>query len=252
MDMKTVALFLVFSGFNCLAQSPAAIAPVPRPAFEVASLRLADAGSSSSPGLSLQTSPGSLTIRNMVLFGCIMYAYQRPAQVVGPDWIHDVRLDIVAKAATPVGDQELFLMLKTLLEERMGVRAHFEKREMPVFALTLAKGGPKFSESTTEGPPERVQDKDSVVFQRFSLDEFATMFSKMFGRPLVDATGLKGRYDFRFNLASLDAANQQDRMGEMGAAMTAMQEEPGLKIEDRKQAVDVLVIDHAEKTPTDN
>jgi uncharacterized protein (TIGR03435 family) len=245
MRRKAAALSLAFC-ISCLAQSPP-----PKPAFEVASVRLSDPGSSNS-GQGLQTSPGLLTANHMVLFGYIMYAYGRPAQVIGPDWIHDVRLDIVAKAATPVGDPELYLMLRTLLEDRMGLRAHFEKRETPVLALTLGKGGPKFSESTTDGPPGRVQDKDLVVFQRFSMDEFATLFSKMFGRPLVDATGLKGRYDFRFNMVPINAENQQDRMAEVDAAMTAMQDQLGLKIEDRKQTVDFLVIDHAEKTPTEN
>jgi uncharacterized protein (TIGR03435 family) len=234
--MKTTALFLVLSGLNCLAQSPS-----PTPAFEVASVRLVDPASGNS-GPALQTSPGSLTAHRLALFTCIMYAYERPAQVVGPDWLHDVKLDIVAKAATPVGDRELYLMLRTLLEQRMGLRAHFEKREMPVFALTLAKGGPKFSESTTEGPPARAEDNGAVVFQRFSMDEFAAMFSKMFGRPVVDATGLKGRYDFRVDPGT----------GEVDAAITAFRDQLGLKIEDRKQSVDFLVIDHAEKTPTEN
>ena len=84
------------------------------------------------------------------------------------------------------------------------------------------------------------------------MDVFAAMFSKMFGRPVVDATGLRGRYDFRVNLAALNAANPQDRMGEVDAAMLAMQDQLGLKLDNRKQTIDVLVIDHVDKTPTEN
>ena len=134
--MKTVAMLLVICGMNCAAQSA-------DPAFEAASVRLSDPGSNNS-GQGLETSPGMLTARRLALFGYIMYAYQSPAQVIGPDWIHDVKLDIVAKAATPAGDQQLYLMLRTLLHDRMGLRAHLEKREVSVLALTLAKGGPKF------------------------------------------------------------------------------------------------------------
>jgi uncharacterized protein (TIGR03435 family) len=70
----------------------------------------------------------------------------QPNQIIDPDWLGSVRLDIVAKAATPVGDQELYLMLRTLLAERMGLRAHVERRERPVYVLTLPTGGKKFSE----------------------------------------------------------------------------------------------------------
>jgi uncharacterized protein (TIGR03435 family) len=233
--MRTLAVFLVICGMSCLAQQSA-----PEPAFEVASVRLSDPGSNNS-GQGIQTSARMLTIRHSALFACIMFAYQMPAQVIGPDWLHDVKLDIVAKAATPAGDQELYLMLGTLLRDRMGLEAHFEKREMPVFALTV-----------TDGPPVRAQDKGAIVFQRFSVDEFATMFSKMFGRPIVNATGLKERYDLRIDLAALRAANPEDSMDEVDTARTTMQDQLGLKLEDRKQTIDVLVVDHAEKTPTEN
>jgi uncharacterized protein (TIGR03435 family) len=81
---------------------------------------------------------------------------------------------------------------------------------------------------------------------------FAMTFSKMFGRPVVDGTGLKGRYDFRVDLTALNAANPQDRAGEVDAAMNAMQDQLGVKIENRSRAVDFLVVDHAEKTLTEN
>ena len=250
MSRHTAALFLVVFSLNCVGQSTASVSPVPELAFDVASVRLADPAGSNA----VQTSPGSLTIRHTVLLGCIMYAYQfqHPSQVIGPDWLRDVRLDIVAKAATPAGDQALALMLRKLLEERMGVKAHFEKREVPVLALTPAKGGPRFLESTTEGPPARVQDTQAVVFQRLSMDEFAALWSKMFGRQIVDATGLKLRYDFRIDLALLNAVNPQDEAADVDAAMIAMQDQLGLKIESRRQIVDFLVIDHAEKTPAGN
>jgi uncharacterized protein (TIGR03435 family) len=65
-----------------------------------------------------------------------------PAQVAGPDWLNDVRLDIAARSAKLANDKELYLMLRTLLIERMGLKTHLKKREMSVYALTLANGGP--------------------------------------------------------------------------------------------------------------
>jgi len=243
--MRTTTLSLViFAGFHCLAQPPA---------FEAASVKLSTEETMRIPGRRIQTSPGSLVTHGLTLRGCIMWAYNMPAQIAGPDWLNDVHLDIVAKAATPAGDPQLYLMLRTLLTDRMGVKAHVEKREMPVYALTVAKGGPKFSESTTEGPMVAGQDKGAQIIQRVSMGELAAELGRgMFDRPIVDATGLKARYDIRLDMAAVAATNQADRMDAAAAMMTALQEQMGLKLEARKDSIDVLVIDHAEKTPTEN
>jgi uncharacterized protein (TIGR03435 family) len=123
----------------------------------------------------------------------------------------------------------------------------------PVYALTIGKGGPKFSESTTNGPMVSGQDKGALLIQRVSMGELAAELGRgMFDRPIVDATGLKGRYDIRIDMAAVAATNQTDRMDAASAMMTALQEQMGLKLEGRKDWVDVLIIDHAEKTPTEN
>jgi uncharacterized protein (TIGR03435 family) len=135
----------------------------------------------------------------------------------------------------------------------MGVQAHMEKREMAVYALTVAKGGPKFSESTTEGPMVSGQDKGAVLIQRVSMGELAAELGRgQFDRSVIDATGLKGRYDIRLDMAAIAAANQQDKMDAASAMITALQEQMGLKLEGRKDWADVLVIDHAEKAPKEN
>lgn len=253
MRAVTTLFFVIPATVNCFAQSPTAQSTVAAPRFEVASVRLATEESRRWQGRRIQTEPGSLTTHGLTLRACILWAYQEPAQIIAPDSINEVALDIVAKAAMPVGDEQLYLMLRTLLEERMGVRAHFERREMPVYALTVAKGGPKFSESTTEGPLTVGQDKGAQVVQRASMKDLAAELSRgMFDRPVVDATGLKGRYDIRIDMAAIAATNQTDRVDAASAMITALQEQMGLKIESRKQEVDVLVVDHAEKTPTEN
>jgi uncharacterized protein (TIGR03435 family) len=247
--MRYAELFLViFAAFHCVAQPQAP----PAPAFDAASVKLSTEETMRIPGRRIQTSPGSLVTHGLTLRACILWAYDTPAQIVGPDWLNDVHLDIVAKAATPAGDRQLYLMLRTLLTERMGVKAHVEKREMPVYALTIAKGGPKFSESATEGPMVSGQDKGALLIQRVSMGELAAEVGRGFDRPVVDATGLKGRYDIRLDMAAVAAANQADRMDAASAMMTALQEQMGLKLEGRKDWVDVLIIDHAEKTPKEN
>ena len=246
MKHTTTMCLVIFSGFHCLAQPPG-------PAFDAASVKLATEESMGSNGRRIQTTPNTLTTHGLSLRACIIWAYDMPAQIIGPDWLNDVRLDIVAKAAQPVGDKQLYQMLRTLLMERIGLKTHVEKREMPVYALTVAKGGPKFSESTSEGPEVSRQERGAMIIERASLGELAAELSgKVFDRPVIDATGLKGRYDIRFDLAAVRAAVQADPADPMGIMMSALQEQMGLKVVARKDQVDVLVIDHVERTPTAN
>jgi len=142
-----IAVFFV-AAVGCLAQAPS---------FEVASVRPSpNAGNGMnelSEGL-IRTSPGSLIVRGASLRVCIQWAYDiGPFQIEGPAWLKDAGFDIVAKAGAPTDDDHMRLMLQALLAERLRLRVHAEKKEMQVYELTLAKSGPKFHESTSEGPP---------------------------------------------------------------------------------------------------
>lgn len=237
----------LFAGL-CFAQS----APPP-PSFDAASVKVASDDSMRVSGRRIQTTPNTLTTRGLTLRACILWAYGMPAKVIGPDWLDDVRLDIIAKAAGPVGDKQLYAMLRSLLVERMGLKTHVEKREMPVYALTLAKGGPKFKESTTEGPEVTRQDKGAVIVEHATLSELAAELSgKVFDRPVVDGTGLKGRYDVRLDMAAIQMAIQAAPADSQSVMMDALQEQMGLRVVARKNDVDILVVDHVERKPADN
>jgi len=248
MRIATSAL-AVFACFSCPAQPPG-------PAFDVASLRLAVTGRDPEP---IQTAPGSLTIRHQSLRSCLQWAYRMPrVQVIGPDWLNDIHLDIFAKASGPADETHLRLMLRTLLADRMGVKVHIERKEMQAYVLTVAKGGPKFHESTTEGPPPPWRRAEGVLTAvRVSMSDFAEQISDPLNRPVVDATGLNRRYDIRIDISSylLSAANNGKGEGEMDVTsilFTGLQEQLGLRLDSHKETVDVLVIDHAEKVPTEN
>jgi uncharacterized protein (TIGR03435 family) len=242
-------LFIILASYSCLAQSSAVLSSGPSSAFEVASVRLAV--TNPGPGPRFKTSPDTLTIRGLSLRACITWAYQMsPLQIIGPDWLYGVRLNIVAKAAAPVDENQLYLMLRTLLAERLALRTHVELKEMPVYALTVANGA-KFSESTTDASPTRgVQSNDPSTL-RFSMGELARELSQPVGRPVLDATGLNGRYDI--DMATLNAMNQVGVDGVDAAnIMISGLKEMGLKVEARRDKVEVLIVDHAEKTPTEN
>ena len=94
-------------------------------------------------------------------------------KVTGPEWLNDVHLDIVGKAAGPANETQLFSMLRPLLAERLGVMTHIERKEAQVYVLTLAKGEPKFSESTTEGPPSGRGIAGHIIYERFAMSELS-------------------------------------------------------------------------------
>jgi len=241
---RFASVVLVVACFPCFGQAPA---------FDVASVKLYDGTRVIGPRF--RTSADSLTIRDTSLRDCIQGAYQLPQdRVIAPSWLNEIRLDIEAKAAGPVEEKQLFVMLQTLLAARMGLKAHIELRETPVYALTLAKGGPKFSESTSEGLMIVGKDKRGPSMQRISMGEFVKVLSQGFGRPFVDATGLQGRYDIRVDLTPYMPADgsQPDQMATVGILIAAFQEQLGIKVEARTDKIDMLVVDHAERTPNEN
>jgi uncharacterized protein (TIGR03435 family) len=191
--MRAIAACL-FGSFGCLAQPPAS------PAFDVASIR--SAATCDSPQ-EVQTSPGSLTIRGRTLRVLIQWAYDAPQfQVSGPDWLRDNCFDLAAKSAGAPDESQMRLMLRTLLADRFGVKVHSEQKEMQVYAMVLTPEGPKFHESTTVGPP--VIDRGNpliVAAHRVTLSDVGDRISAQLERPVIDTTGLKGRYEIRLDLS---------------------------------------------------
>ena len=237
---------------NCLAQP---VGTASAPAFEAASIR-SSGQARNGDEVHVQTSPGLLTLRGVSLRFCIEWAYNMPPfQVDAPAWLQDAGFDIVARASAPVDDDQLRLMLRTLLGERLGVKVHRGRKEMEAYTLTLAPGGPKFSESTTDGSPLFGNDgRAAMTARHVTIAEFASKISEPLGRPVIDATGLKGRYDIRIDVSSYMTAATANggELDVMSLLFTALQEQLGVKLISRRSAVDTLVVDHAEKTPTEN
>jgi len=262
--MKTVLLSLLPFALPCLAQEP------PPPAFEVASVKISGDDSLRYNGQRFQLAHGTLTTHGLALRACLILAYQVvPSQIQGPDWLNDVRLDITAKAAGPTSEQQVYLMLQTLLADRMGVMVHKEKKEMAVYVMSVAKGGPKFKETDGDGPMTATPEKGAMNIKGVSLFELAAEFSgKVLDRPVIDQTGLKGRYDIRLDMTPMRPANPgggergigerpgsnppQDRADQVNALIGLLRDQLGLKLDGGKQPVDVLVVDHAERNPTGN
>jgi uncharacterized protein (TIGR03435 family) len=245
---------------GCIFAQPAGVAP----AFEVASVKRHPIGERHG-GFKPEITPTRLTLHNASLGNCIYTAYgYENFRTIGPNWRDyptDVVYEIDARTASPVSEAQIKLMLQTLLKERLGLAFHLETRDLPVYALVVAKGGPKFHKSETEGD-ESVKSAGTFAnrFERFSMAQLAKMLDPPFtSRHTVDETGLTGVYDFTIEMAPylLDPAGKPilDGRGALdmeSAYIQALPAQLGLRLERKTAPLEVMVIDHVEKDPTAN
>ncbi len=255
MRIAVSASVLFIFGYGAAAQTGA------QPVFEVASVRAVPAGVKGGGrgdfgfgGGVINAEPGSLTMRNVNMSTAIGWAYGvKEFQVSGPAWMSGDRYTITAKAADAVPEDQLRLMLRALLGDRFKVAAHQEEKVMPYYLLTVAKGGPKFKESATEGEPEMQPGRGmtTATLSHMPISRLVEMIENMLRAPVIDQTGLKGRYDATLNIAQyVTSPVQMDDVPSFVAG--ALQDLLGLKLEPKKGPVQVVIVDHAEKVPTEN
>jgi uncharacterized protein (TIGR03435 family) len=190
--------------------------------------------------------------------------------IVGaPDWLKSEaeaeRYDVQAKIEDSLYEamqkmppsqqrEQVALMEQSLLADRFKLKVHFETREMPVYALVVAKDGPKLT-SAKDGEPHKLFILDSeqgseVTARGVTLDEFVHSPLMRTGKRLVvDQTGLKGTYDFTLKWAP-DLAGQESGT-DTPSVFTAIQEQLRLKLVPTKGPIEVIVIDHIER-PSEN
>jgi uncharacterized protein (TIGR03435 family) len=244
---------MIFTSARAFCQSAAS-----PPAFEVASVHVSQIGRGGGEGSrreNIQFTPDTVTMRNVSLKSAIRWAYHVfDYQVSGPDWLQSERYDIVAKAAGPVTEDQLRTMLQTLLADRFKLELHHQTKELAAYVLVVAKNGPKFHESETAGESSIQPDQKrmSVTVQRTPLSQLTEMLSSVFRAPVVDMTGLKGKYDVTLNLSKYVGDMQPAHDDPLSIFMAGLQEELGLKLESKKMPIDLLIIDRAEKVPVEN
>ena len=253
--------------------APVAFAQPPTaPAFEVASIResqgviVGGEMRGHGPRENIQVSPDTVTMRGVNLRSCIRWAYHvMDYQVNGPDTIVRQRFDIVAKAPAAASEDQLRAMMQTMLADRFKLEFHRQTKEQSGYVLVVGKGGPKFTESKADGESsiEPDQKRMVVTIQRTPVAQLVELLSNLFRAPVIDETGLKGKYDLTVNVAKYMAefgghGGGPPAAGEappdpMTIIMRGVQEELGLKLEARsKLPVDYLIIDRVEKAPTEN
>lgn len=204
----------------------------------------------------IKVSPDSVVVRGASLKSVIAWAYaDKDFQVSGPEWLDAERFDIVAKAAGESTEDRLRGMMQTLLADRFKLTLHRQTKEMQAYVLVIGKSGSKLVDSKTEGDSdvEPDQSRMQVTFLRTPLSQLTDLIYGILRTPVVDETGLTGKYDVKINIAKyMSMGGDGAPPDPIGIIQTALQEELGLKLESRKVALELLIIDHAEKSPTEN
>jgi uncharacterized protein (TIGR03435 family) len=170
----------------------------------------------------------------------LAYAIQRVRVRGGPGWADSDQFDIVAKAEHPDATRdEIRSMLQTLLAERFKLIVHRETKQVPAYSLVLAKSGSKLKESapnTKSGLANTVSPtrEQLTVFESSPLRILVNMLANTLGGPVLDKTGLDKLYDFTFQWPNADSS------------LFASLDQLGLKLETKKEPVEILVMDRAE------
>jgi uncharacterized protein (TIGR03435 family) len=234
----------------------AAWTQTPPAEFDVASIRPAAPGQERKNGPRLhpvRTTPGTVFMLNVDLGIAIAWAWDvAPFQLAGQS-LPDSAFDIVAKAGGPATDEEMRAMMQSLLASRFGLKIHREEKELAGMALVVAKDGAKLKSSAdqAESSFEPVPNKKVIRFGHMSMPEFARLVSEPLRKPVFDLTGLKGSFDFTLDGTKYEAP-PGERDDEIYMIMRALQDEVGIRLEPRKLPVNMVVVDHIEKSPTQN
>jgi uncharacterized protein (TIGR03435 family) len=249
----------------------------------------------------------------------VMAAYDiKRYQLTAPGWFTTERFDITAKVPEGATKEQLKQMLQNLLAERFHMKIHRETKEMPVYELVVAKGGPKMTEAVeqpaakspagdgaeaapppvaaptrlTMGPdgcPLFPGSRAPSMMVRFAakaclqasgetMEGFAATLANYLSKPVTDGTGLKGKYEFRLGWAT-DLAMERTAVpvgvgspvsatpgqpggsgtppmsssdGDSGPSLFGAVQKLGLKLEQKKGSVEMIVVDSADKAPTEN
>jgi bla regulator protein blaR1 len=230
------------------------------PVFEVATIKPSEPGR---PGRAFLVRGRRFMTINTPLTAIICFAYSvQPKQIVGlPQWAEEDKFDIEAEpdGTGMPSDSQWKSMIQKLLADRFSLRFHHDKKEMPVYVLSVAKSGSKMTKDDADPnglPGLFFRGLGKLNVHNATMTDFAgLMQSAVLDRPVLNQTELPGRYDFTLNWTPdesqfapmgvrvpppTDTANQDPPL------YTAIEEQIGLKLEATRAPADVLVIDHVD------
>ena len=193
-----------------------------------------------------------LTMRDVTVDSCIKWAYGvQNSQIAGPGWMDSDRFDITAKSNGPATEDQMKRLLQGLLTERFGLTFHHEQREMKALVLSVASSGAKLKPAAApDAPPYHQNSANGTIARSMSIREWANFIAGPLQMPVVDQTGLTGKYDFAIDFTPyLESGNNMSASRPDSTALIkiVMHDQLGLDINGRKSTIDVMVIDQVQK-----
>jgi uncharacterized protein (TIGR03435 family) len=212
---------------------------------------------------------GRVDVRGMTLKVIVAAVNKAPEDMVsGPAWLGTERYDIVAKAVPTSTEDQLFEMARTMLTERFKLVSHSEKKVVPAYALIVGKKGAAMTAHTGSGDPDCTPavGRQGLIHREchaLTMDGFAKMIPQIApgyieGLQVVDLTGLTGAFDFELNWMGrgvYNAAMSNTNGGPPSDAPVSFfdaVDKLGLKLENRKLPLDMIVVDSVLRTPVAN
>jgi uncharacterized protein (TIGR03435 family) len=233
----------------CAAQPPAS--------FEVATVKLVHP--SAHPGMiAVDTDPGMVRYSNVTLQTLIGVAYRFDSRLIvgGPAWLDRELYEVSAKLPPGTPKARVPAMLQSLLAERFKLALHRETKEERVYFLVIGKNGPKLKKATPPDDSDTQQIRgehlpmqmlpDRIIGHAVPLGSLTGALAHPAGYQVVDHTGLAGLFDINLKWTPENSKNAGPDL------FLAIQEQLGLKLEPGKGPVETLVIDRAERIPTEN
>jgi len=209
---------------------------------------------SGKPGVRIFYENDGFSATNYTLLGLVSEAYGvQEAEVSGPDWMKSERYDVTAKVDSSAVEElrklnidQRRLMLQPLLTDVFHLAVHHETRNAPVYAFVVADNGPRLHDTKPGSPSSMgtlfIRGAGHLSGDHVPLSELVDYLAKQLNHPLVDDTGLVGRYDFTLQWTP------DSPTGSPGPSLSnALEQQLGLKLEERIARVEFLVIDNLEK-----
>jgi uncharacterized protein (TIGR03435 family) len=220
----------------------------PRPSFEVASVKLNLTGSGSN---NTDNDPGRLVITNLALDRLIQMAFGvSPAEISGPEWMSSVHVDIAAKYPADSSAEERRDMMEALLEDRFKLAVHRETRQQQGYALVVAKNGFKLQplkDDCRQSQSHSGGRVESMEARCVSMDTLANRLGVYTAIRIENKTGIEGNFSFQ-----LKWSRESTDLDAPAPLFDVLPEVLGLRLQPQKVSVNMVVVDHIERTPTEN
>lgn len=278
MKIQLIAKFCCgISVFLCAQTMSLAQSQPQQLTFEVASVRRVVEPRPGETGVGVvREDSAQVSYRGITLKSLLMRAYHlKPFQVNGPSWLDSERYDVLAKLPAGASKDQAQAMLRTLIQERFRLTMHWEAKQQPVYVLVTDRNGAKLTPSTTTAARDGTEDGEASSAKSVSLSSngrvtiigasmpmFVDILSRFLDRPVVDSTGLQGKFDIILNVSMADLFAAQSMHSSTpdaspsfststSSVFTAVRE-LGLRLDAHKEEVRHMVVENATKDPGEN